>query len=212
MSTGTGVIIADDHPIFRKGLAEVINSSGSFRVIEQVDNGRLLIQQTEKFHPEIVVVDVNMPVLDGIEAARKIRSSFPDIKVIILTMKSDRQVMNAALEIGVYGYILKDNAIEDVIKCIEAVHRGEMYISPALTGLLVHQHNKHKQTLEKLTPSERKIFEQIGKCKTSKEIAEAIHVSIKTVENHRANICKKLELKGKNSLLKFALYYYGSHQ
>lgn len=203
------ILIADDHPIFRKGLVELIEATPGMEVVAEAENGEQLLRLMGLYQPHVIVLDVNMPKIDGLAAATKIRFSYPDVKLVMLTMRNDEDVFNEAMDIGVNGYILKENAVEDVINSIEAVAAGQTYLSPAVSGLLVQRSHQVPKKLPEfvhaLTDTELRIFKLVGQSKTSKEISEQLFISIKTVENHRTNICKKLNLKGKNSLLKFAL-------
>jgi DNA-binding NarL/FixJ family response regulator len=209
MEDNIRILIADDHPIFRKGLVELIEATPGMEVMAEAENGDELLRVMDLYHPHVVVLDVNMPKVDGLAAATKIRFSYPEVKLVMLTMRNDEDVFNEAMDIGVNGYILKENAIEDVINSIEAVAAGQTYLSPGISGLLVERSNRPAKKMPEfvslLTDSELRIFKLVGKSKTSQEISDELFISIKTVENHRTNMCKKLKLKGKNSLLKFAL-------
>jgi DNA-binding NarL/FixJ family response regulator len=209
MEESIRILIADDHPIFRKGLVELIEATPGMEVMAEAENGDDLLRVMDLYHPHVVVLDVNMPKVDGLTAASKIRFSYPEVKLVMLTMRNDEDVFNEAMDIGVNGYILKENAIEDVINSIEAVAAGQTYLSPGISGHLVQRFNRPSKRMPEfvtlLTDSELRIFKLVGQSNTSKEISEKLFISIKTVENHRTNICKKLKLKGKNSLLKFAL-------
>ena len=209
MEESIRILIADDHPIFRKGLVNLIEATPGMEVVAEAENGEQLLRLIDLYQPHVVVLDVNMPKIDGLAAATKIRFSYPDVKLVMLTMRNEEDVFNEAMDIGVNGYILKENAVEDVINSIEAVAAGQTYLSPAVSGLLVQRSYQMQKRLPEfvhaLTDTELRIFKLVGQSKTSKEISEQLFISIKTVENHRTNICKKLNLKGKNSLLKFAL-------
>jgi DNA-binding NarL/FixJ family response regulator len=209
MEESIRILIADDHPIFRKGLVNLIEATPGMEVVAEAENGEQLLRLIDLYQPHVVVLDVNMPKIDGLTAATKIRFSYPDVKLVMLTMRNEEDVFNEAMDIGVNGYILKENAVEDVINSIEAVAAGQTYLSPAVSGLLVQRSYQMQKKLPEfvhaLTDTELRIFKLVGQSKTSKEISEQLFISIKTVENHRTNICKKLNLKGKNSLLKFAL-------
>lgn len=209
MEESIRILIADDHPIFRKGLVNLIEATPGMEVVAEAENGEQLLRLIDLYQPHVVVLDVNMPKIDGLTAATKIRFSYPDVKLVMLTMRNDEDVFNEAMDIGVNGYILKENAVEDVINSIEAVAAGQTYLSPAVSGHLVQRSyqmpKKLPEFVHALTDTELRIFRLVGQSKTSREISEQLFISIKTVENHRTNICKKLNLKGKNSLLKFAL-------
>ncbi len=209
MEDNIRILIADDHPIFRKGLVELIEATPGMQVMAEAENGDDLLRVMDLYHPHVVVLDVNMPKVDGLTAATKIRLSYPNVKLIMLTMRNDRDVFYEAMDIGVNGYILKENAVEDVINSIEAVAAGQTYLSPGISGLLIQRSNRAAKKLPDfvnlLTDSELRIFKLVCQSKTSQEISDELFISVKTVENHRNNMCKKLKLQGKNSLLKFAL-------
>ena len=209
MEESIRILIADDHPIFRKGLADLIEATPGMEVLAEAENGHELLQVMNSYQPHVVVLDVNMPKIDGLTAATKIRFSYPDVKLIMLTMRNEADIFNEAMDIGVNGYVLKENAIDDVINSIEAVAAGQTYLSPGISGHLLQRAQqppkRQPEFVTLLTDTELRIFKLVGQSNTSKEISEKLFISIKTVENHRTNICKKLQLKGKNSLLKFAL-------
>jgi two-component system, NarL family, response regulator DegU len=203
------ILIADDHPIFVKGLREVIESVKGLKVIAVANNGENAVTS---FHSnksiDIVIMDIDMPKMNGLEAAAAILSVRENIPVIILTMHKDKALFLRALEIGIQGYLLKENAVIDVITAINKVAEGNTYLSPELS---IHLFKRNKidenqlETMNILTPSEKKILHLIAGYKSSKEIADELFISEKTVFNHRMNICKKLNLTGKNSLLRFAI-------
>jgi DNA-binding NarL/FixJ family response regulator len=203
------ILIADDHPIFVKGLREVIESVKGLKVIAVAGNGENAVTA---FHSnksiDIVIMDIDMPKMNGLEAAASILSIREDIPIIILTMHKDKALFLKALEIGIQGYLLKENAVIDVITAINKVSEGNTYLSPELS-MHLFKRNKideiQSETLDTLTPSEKKILRLIAGYKSSKEIANELFISEKTVFNHRMNICKKLNLTGKNSLLRFAI-------
>ncbi|WP_341834355.1 response regulator transcription factor [Chitinophaga pollutisoli] len=203
------ILIADDHPIFLKGLREVIESGGNYRVIYQAANGREAVEGVRSKHPDVVILDIDMPQLNGLQAAEEILLTKPEMPIILLTMHKVKDAFMKALEIGILGYVLKENAVVDIIHAIQSVTEGNAYISPEMSTYLLRQ--KHKTAtgagdmLATLTPSEFRIIHLVAAYKTSKEIAEELHISEKTVSNHRMNITRKLSLSGKNSLLRFAI-------
>ncbi len=213
MTKNIRIVLADDHPIFRKGLVEVINTTPGMEVLAEASNGEELIRIVDETQPDIAVLDVNMPGTDGLQAATRILARNGTIKLLMLTMRTDEDVFMEAMDIGVNGYILKENAVSDVINGINAIMNGQTYLSPSISGLLVKKNHKPLEKkndfLQHLTSTELRIFKLIAESKTSKEISKELFVSEKTIENHRTNICKKLKLKGKNSLLKFALEHRG---
>lgn len=205
------ILTADDHPIFRKGLNSVINKDENMEVVAEADNGEIALQMIESFSPDIAILDVNMPVLDGIETAKIINQKYPDTKTIFLTLEKEKDILNAFNLFHVNGYLLKDSAVLEVIDCIKQVADGQNYISLGImdeveksTKSLSFQDNI-SELLQKLTPTEFRIMRLISESKPNKEIADKLLISIRTAEHHRANMCSKLNLTGNHSLLKFAL-------
>lgn len=203
------ILIADDHPIFLKGLKEVLETEPRYRVVCQAVNGEEAVQGVAVKDINVVVLDIDMPLKNGIQAATEILQAKPEIPVILLTMHKAKDAFLKALDVGVMGYVLKENAVVDIMYAIEAVQRGHSYISPEMTSYLLVQKRRGqpgKDNVESLlTPSEMKIFRMVGAYKSTKEIAEELFISEKTVSNHRMNITRKLQLTGKNSLLRFAI-------
>lgn len=211
MSRIIQVLIADDHPLFCKGLADILEDEPDISITGQASTGEESIKLVRELKPDIAILDIGMPSKNGLDVAEFIQKNQIPTKVVILTMYKDEQRFNRAITLGIKGYILKDNTIEEVTKCIRMVANDQLYISPSLSAYLLNRIKKHDkagigpQYLDKLTPSERRILRLVASRKTSREIADQLYISIKTVENHRSNICKKLDLEGTNSLLKFAM-------
>ena len=204
------ILIADDHPIFLKGLKEVIESDKDLTVVAEAPNGKAAVDVFLRAKPDVVILDIDMPKMNGLEAAGKILEQKEDQPIIVLTMHKDKALFMKSLEIGVLGYLLKENAVLDVISAIYNVFEGNSYISPELSVHLLKRSKsanikENSGNIESLTPSEKKILKMIAEYKTSKEIADELFISEKTVFNHRMNISKKLNLTGKNSLLRFAI-------
>lgn len=204
------ILIADDHPIFRRGLCSIIESDENFKVIAEAENGKVTLELIEKELPDIAILDIDMPVLDGIETAKLIYKEFPTVKTIFLTLHRDKDILNALKKLHVKGYLLKDSAIVEIVNCINQVMSGKSYVSEEILEMLLHISEQGFAdaiptfTLSKLTATEMRILRLIAESKTNKEIADEFFISIRTVENHRFNICSKLKLKGNHSLLKFA--------
>src|SRR5512145_4334 len=204
------ILIADDHPIFLKGLREVIESDKSLKVVSVAHNGQAAVTafQSDK-RIDVVILDIDMPRMNGLEAAGAILKIRGDVPIIILTMHKDKALFLKALEIGIQGYLIKENAVADVINAIYKVAEGSTYLSPELS---IHLFKRNKPSsndtidyMGLLTQAEKKILNLVAEYKSSKEIAAELFISEKTVFNHRMNICKKLNLNGKNSLLRFAI-------
>jgi DNA-binding NarL/FixJ family response regulator len=204
------IIIADDHPLLRAGLRQVIESDSRLKVVAEASDGAAALEQITAHKPAVAVLDIEMPQLTGFELLRELRARGQTVAVIFLTMYRDEEMFNEALDLGALGYVLKDSATTDIIGAIRAVAAGQPYISPAISALLLKRGARaaalvqQKAGLKDLTPTERRILKLISENRTSKEIAAELFISHRTVENHRANICQKLELKGSHSLLKFA--------
>ena len=213
MSYEITIILADDHPIVRKGLRETIEEDKRLRVVAEANNGREAVEAIEKFSPQVTILDVDMPVLNGFETAREIKRRKLKTEIIFLTMHRDEDLFNEAIDLGAKGFVLKDSALIDIIECVKAVAASEHYASHALTKFLINRSRRalglteRQPTVNDLTPTERRILKLIAEDMTSKEIGEEIFISPRTVEKHRQNICQKLNLQGSHSLFKFALQH-----
>ncbi len=205
------ILIVDDHPIFRRGLRQVIEADAQLKVVDEAENGLSALGLIESLKPDVIVADVNMPLMNGLELARKIKERNLPAALVFLTMHNDAGVFNAAMDLNVKGYVLKDNAISDITDCIKTVASGRRYVTPSLTEYLFNRSRKtadfKEQTggLEALTKTERRVLRMIAEEKTSREIGEILFIHPRTVDNHRTNICQKLDIHGTNALLRFAL-------
>ena len=211
MDTITRVLIADDHEIFRVGLVKTIERDTNFSIIAQACDGGEALTQIRAMRPDIAVLDVSMPVMNGLDVGRAVYQEALPTELIFLTMYNDLAYFNAAMDIGVRGYLLKDNASADLLTCLRTVVEGNHYISSTISHFLIERQNKAAELahsvplLQRLSPAERQILKHLADNLTSKEIAEKLFVSMRTVENHRTHICQKLAIKGHNKLLQFAL-------
>ena len=201
------ILIADDHPFTLQGTKSFVESYG-YKVIDTCSNGISALNLITLHLPDIAILDVNMPGLDGLDVARKVQESKIKTKVILLTMHKEMTIFKKANEYGIYGYILKEHAQTELEKCLIEVVKGNKYVSEFLEDDLVVDNKNDNNELAKLTLSERKIIELIAQQKTSKQIAELLFLSEKTVEGHRSNIIEKLKLpKEKNTLLIWAIQH-----
>jgi len=211
MPTEIRIVIADDHPIFRRGLRNLIEADPRLKIVGEAEDGEVALAHIRAARPELAILDVAMPVKDGFEVIRAIREEGLRVAVIFLTMHQDERFFNAAMDRGAKGYVLKDSAVNDLIASIKAVAAGQNFISPALSTYLLNRTTRavslvaQKPSLHDLTEAERRVLQLIAANQTSKEIAAALYISIRTVEKHRANICLKLQLRGSHALLSFAL-------
>ena len=201
------ILIADDHPFTLQGTKSFVESYG-YKVTDTCSNGVSALNLTTLHQPDIAILDINMPGLDGLDVAKKIQESKLKTKVILLTMHKEMTIFKKANEYGIYGYILKEHAQTELEKCLIEVAKGNKYVSEFLEDDLVVDNKNDNHELAKLTLSERKIVELIAQQKTSKQIAELLFLSEKTVEGHRSNIIEKLGLpKEKNTLLIWAIQH-----
>jgi DNA-binding NarL/FixJ family response regulator len=216
MSTRVSVIIAEDHPLFRKGLKDAINEDPSLHLAGEADNGVTALELIERDLPHVAVLDIDMPRMNGLNVARAVQEKNLPVATVILTVYKEEDMFNEALEAGVRGYVVKDSAVIDLLDALKAVTMGKYYFSPSLSGYLLARNRRTKElvgqvpALQNLTPSEQRILKLIAQSKSSKEIAESLNISYRTVETHRTNIATKLSLHGPNSLLKFALEHKSS--
>lgn len=204
------ILIVDDHPVYRRGLREVIEENQRFQVVGEASDGEAALRLVGTLKPRIAIVDIDMPHLNGLEMVRAFRKKELPVSVIILTMYKEEDMFNAAMDLGVKAYVLKENATDDIFTALDKVVQGESFVSPSMADLKQRRSNRVQQLLrtkpqiDDLTAAERRILKLIAEDRTSKEIAELLQISFKTVENHRLNICHKLNLHGSHSLLKFA--------
>ncbi len=203
------VLLADDHKIFRDGLRTLIEKEG-MEVVGEAENGRKAIKMAEKLMPNVIVMDVSMPDMNGIEATRKIKTGMPDVKVVALSMHSDRRFILGMLEAGASGYLLKDCAFGELANAINQVSTGNTYLSPQIADVVVKGYlNKTNDSSGKggdlLTSREREILQLIAEGLTAKEIAAHVFLSIKTIETHRRNIMQKLNMKSTADLTRYAI-------
>ncbi len=203
------ILIADDHPLLRKGLRQVLESEPGIEILE-ADNGEEALRIIRKRKPDVVLLDIEMPKVNGFDVARRVNEEKIPVPLIFLTMHSEEQVFNIAMDIGVKGYVLKENAISEIQQCIRSVIEGKYFLSPSISDFLIRRISKlaapatDSKGINLLTPMEHNIIKLVAALKSNQEIAKTLGISIKTVKNHRNNICNKLGLNGSLALLKFA--------
>ena len=203
------IIIADDHPIFRQGLRQILDRTEGLRVVGEASDGEEALAQLHALRPQIAVLDVEMPLKDGFALAREVRDAALPTQVVFLTMYQEERLFNAALDLGVKGYVLKDSAIAEIVTCLHNVAAGKPFVSPQMTGYLMKRIQGHASDeppeIQMLTAAERRVLKLLAAGKTSKQLAEELGVSVRTIDHHRANAADKLDLKGGNALLQFAI-------
>jgi len=204
------LLIVDDHPVFRRGLRQVIEENPHFRVVGEAPDGEAALRMISELKPNIAVVDIDMPRLSGLELVRTLQKMKSPVTTVLLTMYDEEDMFNAAMDLGVKAYVVKESAADDILAALEKADQGETFISPSISDMGKRRTNRvqelllSKPQIEDLTTAERRILKFIAEDRTSKEIADLLKISVKTVENHRLNICHKLNLHGSHSLLKFA--------
>jgi two-component system, NarL family, response regulator DegU len=198
------IFVADDHPLFLKGLKDTLAEETDFELVGSAINGKEALENIIESQPDVTTLDLDMPLMNGIEVAKILLKDHKNIKIIILSMHKDPDIIRAAMALGIHGYVFKDDAVNDLVNAIRTVNEGENYISVDSAKPVFSLQNTN-DLLNNLTKMERIILKDISLQKTTKQIADEHFISTKTVENHRANICRKLNLSGNNSLLKFAL-------
>jgi DNA-binding NarL/FixJ family response regulator len=210
MKRETTVLIVDDHPLFRRGLREVIEENQRFQVVAEASDGEEALRKIMELKPQVAVIDIDMPRLNGLDLVRAIRKMELPVVMIFLTMYKEEDMFNAAMDLGVKAYVLKENAADDILTALGSVVEGEVFVSPSVLEMKKRRTNRVQQLLlskpqiDDLTPAERRVLKLIAEDHTTKEIADLLQISARTVENHRLNVCQKLNLHGSHSLLRFA--------
>lgn len=210
------IIVADDHPLFRAGVIAELQNLPDFEIVAEADNGKQVLELIAEHQPDLVVLDVMMPEMTGLEVARKLSEGDLQPNVILLTMYDEPSLFNEALESGVKGYVLKDATVQDICKAVRTVANGNYYFSADFSGALVKKAGLHHgpkpdtPAVEKLTTTELAILQLVAQVKSNEEIAGELFISKRTVENHKVNIARKLEVKGQNALLRYALQHKAS--
>jgi two-component system, NarL family, response regulator NreC len=205
------ILLADDHVVMRRGIRALLERRPEFQVVAEAGDGREALQLTEAHSPHVVVADIAMPNLNGIEAARQIALRWPQTAIVILSMHSDESYVLRALKAGARGYLLKDSPESDLIQAILAVHAGKAFFSPAISKMLVEDYMRQLQqrgaddSYELLTSREREILQLLAEGKSNKDVAAMLNLSLHTVETHRSNILQKLNLHGTPELILYAI-------
>jgi len=205
------ILLADDHTIIRSGLKLLLEQQPDFKVIAEANDGREAVQQVAAHRPDVVVLDIGMPQLNGIEATRQILAAEPDVQVVILSMHSDEGYVLRALKAGARAYILKNSAESDLIRAIRTVKEGKSFFSPAISKMLLEDYVRQvreksvEDSYDLLTPREREVLQLLAEGKSNKDVAAILNLSLHTVETHRGNILQKLNLHGTPELILYAV-------
>jgi DNA-binding NarL/FixJ family response regulator len=202
------VVLADDHPIFREGVRSLLGSQPGVEVVAEVEDGAGAVEAARTQKPDVVVIDVSMPGMNGLDATLRINTEVPDAKVLCLSMHSDRRFVDAALRSGARGYLLKECALEELVRAIHAVVAGQIYVSPRLADTVLEGYRANggeNSALDLLTPREREVLQLLAEGHSAQDIAARLFVSVKTVGTHREHLMQKLGTRSLAGLTKFAI-------
>ena len=206
------ILVADDHDIIRRGLKQLLTAKPGWEVVAEAKNGREAVTLAEQFKPEIVVMDISMPELNGLEASRRIKKALPKTEIVILTLHFSDQLVHDIVEAGARAYIMKSDADRDLITAVEALSHRRSFFTPKAAEMMLNGFRKRnaapdtvQEFRNRLTPREREIVQLLAEGKSSKEVAVALGISVKTAETHRANIMRKLEIHSVSELVRYAV-------
>jgi two-component system response regulator NreC len=199
------VVLADDHVLVRQGLKSLLEREG-FQIVAEASDGQEALRHVQSLKPDIAVMDITMPILNGLEAARQMSISFPKIKTILLTQHDEEQYLSRALEAGVKGYVLKSQVASDLIQAVRQVSRGDVYLSPGVSGAVMEAYrSKSEMPRDPLTARERQVLQLIAEGKSTKDVASVLGISVKTAESHRTRLMQKLDIHETASLVLYAV-------
>lgn len=205
------IVVADDHTLMRQGLCKILEEQPEWRIVGQAATGREVVKVVTDLQPALAILDIGMPLLNGIEVTRQLTRRFPDLRVLILSMHAEEAYITSALEAGAQGYLLKDSADVELIRAVSSVASGKSYFSPAVARVMLDDYVRHlaqkgiTDRYAALSEREREIFQLIAEGHTNKEIADLLHVSPATVETHRAHIFQKLDVHNTAELVLYAV-------
>ncbi|HDZ90467.1 MAG: response regulator transcription factor [Deltaproteobacteria bacterium] len=205
------IVLADDHTIVRQGLAKLLEGEPFFRVVGEAENGREAVGKVEELKPDVVIMDISMPMLNGIEATRQIRKSVPGTRVIVLSMHCHDRYIRELFRLGASGYLLKDSTGSDIVKAVHAAMAGNTYMSPSVSRLVIEDYvSSQKKSIREdlyssLSNREREVFQMVAEGRSTREISEILFISPSTVKTHRARIMEKLRIENISQLIQFAI-------
>jgi two-component system, NarL family, response regulator NreC len=206
------ILLVDDHTVVRQGMVKLLEGEPNLKVIGEAGNGREAVSKAEQLKPDVVLMDISMPLLNGVEATRQIKKINRKTKVIILSMHSHDQFVGELLSLGASGYLVKDSTGADIIKAINAAMKGDIYLSPSISRMVIEKHlsfkkvkSSREELYSKLSNREREVFQMIAEGRSTKEISQILFVSTSTVKTHRSHIMDKLEIENLSQLIRFAI-------
>ena len=207
------ILLVDDHTLVRQGIRRLIEDQPHMQVVGEAADGHQALARTSELQPDVVLMDIGMPEMNGLEATRLIKERWPQIQVLLLTVHDDEEYLFRALKVGASGYVLKEAEAAELVRAIEAAHSGEMFLYPSVVRSLVHDYlrrvgeggEEERQHLEALTERQREVLQLIADGRTTQEIAERLVISPHTVQTHRQNIMRKLNLHSRAELIKYAI-------
>jgi len=205
------ILLADDHTIVRQGLARLLEDQPGLRVVGEAENGRVAVEKTLELKPDVVIMDIAMPFLNGIEAAKRIKKHLPKVKILILSMYAQENHIHELLQTGVSGYLLKESSGRDIVTAIHSAMKDEAYLSPSISKVLVDRYlsprrsSPREERYKNLSNREREVFQLLAEGHSTKEIADLLCVSASTVKTHRLNIMEKLGVQTNSQLIRFAI-------
>lgn len=204
------VLIVDDHKLMRQGLVSMLDEDEQFHVVGEADSGRQAVAMARECKPDVIVLDIDMKDLNGIDAAKQILSSHPKIRILALTMHSDQQYITGMLDVGAMGFLPKDSAFEELARAIQCISRGDMYLSPSVTSLVLKDYKERSEKRQQgrhsqLTDREREVLQLVAEGLSSKEIAAHLDITLNTVIRHRQNIMETLGIRSIAGLTKYAI-------
>jgi DNA-binding NarL/FixJ family response regulator len=203
------VILADDHTLFRSGVKRILEEVPGIKIMGEAADGLQLLTLLKEMTPDLVILDISMPKMRGLEAIQEIKASYPQVQVLILTMHKNAEYLSYALGAGAAGFLLKQDADPELMEAITAIRQGKTYLSPAISEVvpeLIRRRKPDGTPRDLLTHREREILKLLVEGKSSREIGEVLYISLRTVQNHRANIMKKLKVRGITDLVKYAVH------